>query len=101
MALFGSLSWALSVIAYVPMGVMLGAVATVSFAYGAFPRGLAWLSCVASFAHFVMTFGLVVNSGPLVPGAAATYALYAIALLWLIATTTVMVFGMNRTPDPD
>jgi hypothetical protein len=44
---------------------------------------------------------LVVESGPLVSGGAATYALYAIALLWLIATTTVMVFGMNRTPDPD
>ena len=83
------------------MGVMLGAVATVSFAYGAFPRWLAWFSCLASFAHFVMIFGLVVKSGPLFPGAAATYVLYAIALLWLIATTTVMAFGMNRTPDPD
>jgi hypothetical protein len=47
-----------------------------------------------------MTLGLVVESGPLVPGEAATYALYAIALLWLSATTTVMVFGMTRTPDP-
>ena len=100
-ALFGSLGWALSVIAYVPMGVMLGAVATASFSYGAFPRWLAWFSCVASFAHFVMTFGLVVKSGPLLPGAPATYALYAIALLWLIATTTVMVFGMSRRPHPD
>ena len=45
-----------------------------------------------------MTLGLVVKSGPLVPGEAATYALYTIALLWLIATTTVMVFGMNRAP---
>ena len=99
--LFGSLGWALSVIAYVPMAVMLGAVAAVSFAHRAFPRWLAWFSCLASLAHFVMTLGLVVESGPLVPGSAATYALYAIALLWLIATTTVMVFGMNRTPDPD
>jgi hypothetical protein len=45
-----------------------------------------------------MTLGLVVKSGPLVPGLATTYALYAIALLWLIATTTVMVFGLNRRP---
>jgi hypothetical protein len=46
-----------------------------------------------------MTFGLVAESGPLVPGHATTYALYAIALLWLIATTTVMVFGMDQTPN--
>jgi hypothetical protein len=100
-ALFGSLGWALSVIAYVPMGVMLGAVAAVSFGYRAFPRWLSWFSCLASLAHFVMTLGLVVEKGPLVPGEAATYALYAIALLSLIATTTVMVFGMNRPADPD
>ena len=96
-ALFGSLLWALSVIAYVPMGVMLGAVAAVSFSYGAFPRWLAWFSCLASLAHFVMTLGLVVDSGPLVPGQSWTYGLYAIALLWLIATTTVMVFGIDRS----
>ena len=100
-ALFASLGWALSVIAYVPMGVMLGAVAAVSFAHDAFPRWLAWFSLAASLAHFVMTLGLVVKSGPLVPGQATTYALYAIALLWLIATTTVMVFGMGRLPNPD
>ena len=67
-----------------------------SFAHGAFPRWLAWFSLAASFAHFVMTLGLVVESGPLVPGQATTYALDAIALLWLIATTTVIVFGVNR-----
>ena len=37
-ALVGSLPWALSVIAYVPMGVMMAAVAAVSFAYRAVPR---------------------------------------------------------------
>jgi hypothetical protein len=100
-ALFGRLGWALSVIAYVPMGVMLAAVAAVSFVYGAFPRWLAWFSLATSLAHFIMTFGLVAESGPLVPGQATTYALYAITLLWLIATTTVMVFGLNRRPHPN
>jgi hypothetical protein len=83
------------------MGVMLGAVAAVSFAHRAFPLWLAWFSFVASLAHFVMTLGLVVESGPLVPGGAMTYVLYAIALLWLIATTTLMVFGVRRRPHPD
>lgn len=100
-ALFAGVLWALSVIAYVPMGVMLAAVATVSFAYRAFPRWLAWFSAVASLAHFVMTLGLLVKSGLLVPGQAATYALYALALLWLIATTTAMVFGARRTQQPN
>jgi len=99
-ALFGGVMWALSVIAYVPMGVMLAAVAAVSFAHRAFSRWLAWFSAAASVAHFVMTLGLLVKSGPLVPGQAATYALYAIALMWLIATTTAMVFGRPRTPQP-
>lgn len=98
-ALFGGLLWALSVIAYVPMGVMLAAVAAVSFAHRAFPRWLAWFSLALSMGHFVMTLGLIVKSGPLVPGHVTTYALYAMALLWLIATTTVMVFEMNRTPQ--
>jgi hypothetical protein len=99
-ALFGGVLWALSVIAYVPMGTMLGAVAAVSFAYRAFPRWLAWFSAVASLAHFVMTLGLLMKSGPLVPGQGTTYVLYAIALLWLIATTTVMVFGVRGTQPP-
>jgi hypothetical protein len=100
-ALFGGVMWALSVIAYVPMGVMLAAVAAVSFAYRAFPRWLAWFSAAASVAHFVMTLGLLVKSGPLVPGQAPTYALYVIVLLWLIATTTVMMFGVPRTRQPN
>jgi hypothetical protein len=83
------------------MGVLLAAVAAVSFMYRAFQRWLAWFSAAASLAHFIMTLGLVVESGPLVSGEATTYALYAIALLWLIATTTVMVFGLNQRPHQD
>jgi hypothetical protein len=98
-AIFGSLLWALSLIAYVPVGVMCGAVAAVSFAHRAFPRWLARFSFATSLVHLVMTLGLVVKSGPLVPGHATTYTLYAIALLWLIATTTAMVFGPRR-PSP-
>jgi hypothetical protein len=102
-ALFANLMWAVSVITYVPVAVMLGAVAVVSLRHGAFPRWLAWFSAAASLAHLSMTVGLVVDNGPFVPGASLTYALYAILLLWLIATTTVMVFGSGRrspTGDP-
>ena len=100
-ALFGNLMSSLSVIAYVPLGVMLAAVAAVSFMYRAFPPWLAWFSLAASLAHFVMTLGLIVENGPLVPGQVTTYALYAVALLWLIAFTTIMVFGKNGKPLPN
>jgi hypothetical protein len=76
--------------------VMLGAVAAASCAYRAFPRWLAWFSLAASLAHLVMTFGLVAESGFLVPGGGTTYGLYAAVLLWFIVATTIMVFGSNR-----
>jgi hypothetical protein len=54
-ALFGGVLRALSVITYLPMGVMLAAIASVSFAYRAFPRWRVWFSTAASLAHFVLT----------------------------------------------
>ena len=90
-ALFGYATLALSVIGYVPVGIMLAAVAVVSLRDRAFPAWLGWFSAFAAVAHMVMSIGLVVDRGPLVPGGTLTYGLYAIALLWLVATTTVMV----------
>jgi hypothetical protein len=90
-AVFVSVLWAVSVIAYVPLAVMFAAVAIVSLRDGAFPAWIGWLSAGASAAHLVMTGGLVVGRGPLVPGGVLTYALYASVLVWLLAVTTVMV----------
>ena len=67
-ALFSNATLALSVIAYVPMAVMLAAVAVVSLRDRAFPSWLGWLSAVAAMAHVLMSIGLVVEGGPLVPG---------------------------------
>ena len=83
--------FALSVIGYVPIAVMLTAVAIVSLRDRAFPAWLGWLSAFAAVVHVVMSIGLVVEGGPLVPGGTLTYGLYAVSLLWLVATTTVMV----------
>ena len=90
-ALFSNAILALSVIAYVPLAVMLTAVAVVSLRDHAFPAWLGWLSAFAAVAHVLMSIGLVVERGPLVPGGTLTYGLYAVSLLWLVATTTVMV----------
>lgn len=95
--LIGDLAYALSVIAYVPMTVMLAAVAMVSLRDRAFPTWLGWLSVVAAIMHLVMSFGIVVDSGPLVPGGGLTYVLYVLMAVWLVAVTTVMVMRARKT----
>lgn len=90
-ALISNVGLALSVIAYVPFAVMLANVATVSLRDHAFPAWIGWFSAFAAIAHVLMSVGLVAERGPLVPGGTLTYVLYAVSLLWLVATTTVMV----------
>jgi len=99
--LLGRVLWALSVIAYVPLAVVFAAVALVSFRDRAFPRWMAWFSAIASLAHLVMTFGLIADRGPLVPGGILTYVLYGIVLAWLIAVTTLLVFSGARKLSPE
>jgi hypothetical protein len=89
--MMGDLTYALSVIAYVPMGIMLAAVAVVSWRFKVFPAWLAWLSAVAAAANLLMSAGLVAEGGPLVPGGVLTYALYLLQAVWQVATPTVML----------
>lgn len=89
--MMGDLGYALSVIAYVPMGIMLAAVAVVSWRFNAFPAWLAWLSAVAAAANLLMSAGIVAQGGPLVPGGVLTYALYLLQAVWQVATPTVML----------
>jgi hypothetical protein len=98
-ALFSDAMFALSVIGYVPLAVMLAAVAMVCLRDHAFPAWLGTLSAFAAVAHALMSIGLVVENGPLVPGGMLTYGLYAVTLLWLVATTTVMVVRSGQ-PHP-
>ncbi len=94
--ILGDLAYVLSVIAYVPMAVMLAAVATVSLRAGVFPAWLGWLSALVAAANLVMSLGIVVDSGLLVPGGALTYVLYALMPIWLVAVTTVMVVRLGK-----
>ena len=95
-ALFSNAILALSVIAYVPLAVMLAAVAVVSLRDHAFPAWLGWLSAFTAMAHVLMSIGLVLEGGPLVPGGTLTYCLYGVTLVWLVATTTVMIVRSGR-----
>ena len=78
------------------MAVTLAAVAVVSLRTGVLPSWLGWLSALTAAANLVMSLGIVVDSGPLVPGDALTYALYALMPIWLAAVTTVMVVRLGR-----
>jgi hypothetical protein len=95
-ALISDLTYALSVIAYVPMAVMLAAVALVSLRTRAFPAWLGWLSAVGAATNLCMSLGIVVDSGPLVPGGGLTYVLYVLTAAWLLAVTSVMVVRLGK-----
>lgn len=90
--LFGGLMWNVSVAAYVPLAIMFAAVWIATRRDHVFPQWLGWLSAATAIGHLIMSFGLVVRTGPLAPGGALTYALYAMSLAWLLAATTLMVF---------
>lgn len=95
-AMLGRLAYALSVVAYVPMAVMLAAVGTVSLRTRALPAWLGALSLCAAAANLVMSLGIVLDNGLLVPGGALTYVLYLLAPLWLVAVTTIVTMRLAR-----
>lgn len=97
-SLFGSLMSNVSVAAYVPLAIMFAAVWIATRREHVFPPWLGWLSAATAIAHLIMSFGLVVRTGPLAPGGALTYGLYALSLTWLLAATSLMVFRNQGAP---
>jgi hypothetical protein len=95
-ALISDLTYALSVIAYVPMSVMLAAVAVLVFQTKAFPAWLGWLSAIAAVINLLLSLGIVADSGPFVPGGILTYVIYLLTAVWLFATTTVMFVRFGK-----
>lgn len=94
--MISDLTYALSVIAYVPMAVMLTAVAALTFRTKLFPLWLGWLSAITAAMNLLMSLGIVVESGALVPGGALTYVIYLLTVVWLLATTTVMFVRLGK-----
>jgi hypothetical protein len=94
--MMSDLTYALSVIAYVPMAVMLAAVAVLSLRSRAFPAWFGWLSAIAAAVNLSMSLGIAVDSGPLVPGGLLTYVLYLLTAVWLVVVTTVMVVRLGK-----
>ncbi len=89
--MMGDLSYVFSVIAYVPMGIMLFAVAVVTWRFKALPAWLGWLSAAAAAVNLIMAAGIVANEGLLVPGGLLTYVLYLLQAVWQVAVPTVMI----------
>lgn len=94
--MISDLTYALSVVAYVPMAIMLAAVAVASFRTGALPAWVGWLSAVGAAANLIMSFGIVADTGLLVPGGGMTYLLYALSPVWLASVTTVVVVRLGK-----
>lgn len=90
-ATLGRLSYSMTVVAYMPAAVLYAATGVIGLRHRALPRWLGWSSLVTAVVHAVMSLGLVVDDGPLVPGRPLTYVVYLLALGWLPAVTTVMV----------
>ncbi len=86
-----NMAYAFNVIAYVPMAVMLAAVAMISLRTAAFPKWMAWLSASTAAAFVIMSAGIAVDSGPLAAGAWPTFIPYMAMATWLLATSVVMV----------
>ena len=94
--MMGDLTYGFSVISYVPMGIMLAAVAVVTWRFKAFPAWLGWLSAASAAVNLLMSAGIVVDGGPLVPGGALTYVLYLLTAVWQVAVPTLMIMRARR-----
>ena len=95
-AVLSALGWAMSVVAYAPLALMLASVAALSLRRKAFPVWLGILSAVAAAANLLMLCGILVKDGPLAPGGALTYAAYALLPIWLVATAAMMIRGIGK-----
>jgi hypothetical protein len=95
-AMTSNLGYALSVIAYVPLAVMLAAVAVVTLRTRALPVWIGWLSAVTAATYLILTAGIAIDSGPLALGGWATYVPYTLMVIWVAATTTAVILRLGR-----
>jgi hypothetical protein len=95
-----NMGYAFNVIAYIPLAIMLAAVAVISFRTAAFPKWITWLSAGSAAAFAVMSAGIAVDSGPLAAGAWPTFIPYVAIAAWLLATSVVMVGRIGRQTSP-
>jgi hypothetical protein len=97
-AMISDLAAAVSVIAYVPMAVMLIAVALVSLRTHALPIWVAVLSLLAAAAYAVMTLGIAVDTGPFARGGWGTFVPYGLTVVWLVAVSIVIIIRLGGPP---
>lgn len=101
-AMISDLGGAISVVAYVPVDVMLGAVAVVALHTRALPTWLGWLSAAVAITYLVASAGIAVDTGPLARGGWATYVPYTLTVVWLVAVPAVILARTrdSRAPTP-
>jgi hypothetical protein len=94
--MMGAFTYSLSVIAYVPMAVMLAAVAVATWKFRVFPSWLGWLGAVTAVANLIMSGGIIADRGLLVPGGILTYVLYLLTAAWQVSVPTLMIIRAKR-----
>jgi hypothetical protein len=99
-AMMSNLGYVLSAIAYVPLAVMLVAVALVTRRARALPVWIGWLSALTAGTYLVLTAGIALDSGPLALGASGTFVPYTLTVIWLAATTTAVIRRLGRPSTP-
>jgi hypothetical protein len=97
-AMMSDLAAAVSVVACVPMAVMLTAVAVLSARTRALPIWLAVLSAVTAVAYLILSFGIAVDAGPFARGGWGTFLPYGLTVVWLVAVSIVIIVRLGGPP---
>jgi hypothetical protein len=99
-AMMSDLGFALSVVAYVPVAVMLAAVAAVTLRTRALPVWIGWLSAITAATYLLLSAGIAVESGPLALGGWGTYVPYTLMVIWVASTTTAVILRLGGPATP-
>lgn len=95
-AVVNDVGLALATVADVPVAVLGVVVGVLSLRAAVFPVWVGWLSMVMAALHLVAWSGVVVDDGPLAPGGWATFVVYPVFVVWLVAVIAVMIRRPGR-----
>jgi hypothetical protein len=81
------------------LGPLLAATAVVAMRTGALPRWHANFGYALFLISLLSGLGLFVDDGPLAPGGAIAYVVFALFLVWLAATSVLMMQRLAAPPE--
>jgi hypothetical protein len=87
-------------VSWFALAPMLAAVAVVGARVGAFPRWHMYASYALTVLSLAAGLSVLIDSGPFTPGGPFTIVLYGLFILWLGATSGLMVYTAERRRGP-